>query len=396
MTGQMPSRVRGMVAWGDRRFDPLIAGALTCLGIALGIPEWTGSGLVFFDGACLVAVCVLLWWRRRFPISVAIGAGALLAISYLNSAGPGVSDRAVTYPAAAAAFLIGLALGAEVAWLRSLFGLVPLTVGLAITGGQFNPFLISITIGPWLIGLTLASRQRAAAQLARRARELAEEREVFATASVRYERARIARELHDIVAHSVSLMVVQANAGAVLAGTDQGGAEEAFEAISETAVQARAEIDRLASLLSTTEPVQPVGLEVVDELVHRAQSAGLRVTYSVSGDVEGQLTTGRAEAIHRVVQESITNALKHAPGAEITVRLHGQGEAVEMTVHNSKSPDMVPAPASGLQSTGGGHGIAGMRERVVRDGGTFQAGPDPDGGWQVSVQLPRRAQVLAP
>jgi signal transduction histidine kinase len=131
----------------------------------------------------------------------------------------------------AAAFLIALALGSQVLWARSLLGLLPLAAGLAIPAGQFNPFLLMVTFGPWLAGLVLASRQRAADQLARRARELADEREVFAAAWCTTS-GRGSRELHDVVAHSLSLMVVQANAGAYLTGADPDGTAEAFDAIS--------------------------------------------------------------------------------------------------------------------------------------------------------------------
>ncbi len=382
-----------LMAWGRRRVDPALAVVLTVGDVVLGIPDWTGSGLVVLDSACMVGVCALVWWRRRFPVSVAVAAGALLLVPYLNSAGGIVGNGAVSDPAGAASFLIAFALGSQLPWARSLLGLLPLTAGLAIPAGQFNPFLLMVTFGPWLAGLVLASRQRAADQLARRARELAEERDLFAAASVRYERARIARELHDIVAHSVSLMVVQANAGAYLAGTDPDSAAEAFDAISETADQARAEIDRLATLLDATTPVEPGGLTIVDELVARARTAGVQITYQVSGAVD-HLPAAGVEAIHRVVQESMTNALKHAPGAAITVTLRGADDVVELGIHNRR-PD-AGAAAVALGSTGGGHGIAGMRERINRCGGTFLAGPDGDGGWDVSVRLPRRAQVPAP
>lgn len=385
------------VTWGRPRMDRSAAIALTVTAIVLGfvpgIPERSGSALVVIDSLCMIGVCALVWWRRRFPVSVAIAAGVLLLIPYLNGAGTIVGDAAISDPADAGSFLIALALGSQVPWARSLLGLLPLTAGLAVPAGQFNPFLLMVTFGPWLIGLVLASRQRAADQLTRRARELAEEREVFAAASVRYERARIARELHDIVAHSVSLMVVQANAGVYLAGTDRDGAAEAFDAISTTADQARAEIDRLAGLLESTNPLEAVGLNVVDELVSRARTAGLHVTYQVSGDVD-HLFAGSVEAIHRVIQEAITNALKHAPGAEITIRLHGGRDVVDLEIRN---PSARPAPTTvaGLGLTGGGHGITGMRERVHRCGGDLQVGPDGHGGWVVSARLPRRVQVSA-
>ncbi len=117
----------------------------------------------------------------------------------------------------------------------------------------------------------------------------------------------------------------------------------------------------------------------------------MQVSYQLSGNVE-QLPPGSAEAIQRVIQEAITNALKHAPGAAIAIELHGRDDVVELGVHN---PRLLAAPAiaAGLGLTGGGQGIAGMRERVQRYGGDFQAGPDGNGGWHVSAGLPLRVQV---
>jgi signal transduction histidine kinase len=383
-----------VVAWIRRHADASMAAGLTAAAIALGVPAWRDSALVAADAAGLVAVCALVWWRRRYPIAVAVAAGLLLGVPALNRGGAIVGDEPVTVPAGAAAFLIALALGTQRPWARSLAGLVPLTAGLAVPAGQFNPFLLTVTIGPWLAGLTVASRQRAADQLARRVRELAEEREVFAAASVRYERARIARELHDILAHNLSLIVVQANAGAYLAGTDPDGATEAFGAISQTAALARDEITGLAALLpDTAAPAAPAGLEIVDDLVGRARTAGLHITYRVAGDVAG-LPTGTAEAIHRVIQEAMTNAVKHAPGAGLTVELHGRDDRVEVTVHNAAPPATVPAAT--LSITGGGRGLAGMRDRVHRQGGEVHAGPAGDGGWDVTARLPRHAEVTAP
>ncbi len=394
----MPGGVVRGAAWARRHVDASMAIVLTVGDIALGIPDWRSSTPVVADSLCVVAVCVLVWWRRRCPIAVAVAAGILLFVPYLNPGGTIVADRAVSDPAAAASFLIALALGTQLPWARSLFGLVPLTAGLAIPAGQFNPFLLMLTIGPWLAGLTLASQQRAADQLAHRVQELAEEREVLAEASVRYERARIARELHDIVAHNLSMIVVQANAGVYLAGTDPDGANEAFGAISQTADQARSEIDRLATVLDAIALTTSAGLEVIDELVERARTAGLHITYQVSGDV-AHLPTGTAEAIHRVIQEAITNALKHAPGAAITIHLQGRGDFIEVVVRNPATPTAArPAVSSAaeLSVIGGRRGLAGMRERVHQQGGQFHAGPDGEGGWGVSARLPRHAQVTTP
>ena len=197
-----------------------------------------------------------------------------------------------------------------------------------------NSFVGVAIAGPWLGGLVVASRRDVAEQLEDRAREIEEERELFAEQSVRYERARIARELHDIVAHSVSLMVVQANAGEHLARRDPGAAAEAFESISEAAHQSKAEIDRLVELLDTSSPATPpAGLRIVEDFVGRARASGLRVTCQFSGDSD-DLSELAAESVYRVVQEAVTNAMKHAPGAPIDIAVVGHTGTVEVRVVN--------------------------------------------------------------
>jgi signal transduction histidine kinase len=242
-----------------------------------------------------------------------------------------------------------------------------------------------LTLGPWLGGLMVASRRRAASELEQRAKELEEEREVFARESVRYERARIARELHDIVAHCVSLMVVQANAGERLASVDREGAVEAFASIGEAARQAEDEIGRLVEMLGDSSPASPsAGLRIVEELVGRAQASGLDVSCHMSGDID-DLTAEGADGAYRLVQEGITNAMKHAPGSPLEITVQGHKNELEVRVVNGPPRHA----SSGLERAGGHNGLAGMRERIVQCGGTFDAGVTAVGGWQVTGLIPR-------
>jgi len=262
---------------------------------------------------------------------------------------------------------------------------VALIGGLSVVGPGFNPLVEMLTIGPWFAGLVLASRRRSVERLEARTRELEAERELFAVQSVRYERTRIARELHDIVAHCVSLIVVQANAGEHLAHQDPGSAAEAFDSISEAARQAETEIGRLVELLDTTSPAAaPAGLRIVEELVRRVQASGLHITAAFSGDSDA-LSPQTAETAYRVVQEGLTNAMKHAPGAPIHVTVRGHSAAIEIKVANRPAA----RAHSGLEDTGGGHGLGGMRERVARCGGSLDVGPSADRGWHIAAWLPR-------
>ncbi len=383
--------------WCRQYGDTAVAVVLTGSGAA----SLAAGGLIVSpveqaDSACLLGVTLLIAWRRRWPVAAAVTAGALLAVPTLTGySSDFYGDSSALYNDVLQAvlffalFMYAYALGAYCPWRRSLLGLLPMTAGLLVAmGAGMNSFVGVAIAGPWLGGLVVASRRDVAEQLEDRAREIEEERELFAAQSVRYERARIARELHDIVAHSVSLMVVQANAGEHLARHDPGAAAEAFESISEAAHQSKAEIDRLVELLDTSSPATPpAGLRIVEDLVGRAQASGLRVTCQFSGDSD-DLSELAAESVYRVVQEAVTNAMKHAPGAPIDIAIFGHTGTVEVRVLNQAGHSR----RSGLEEAGGGHGVAGMRERVAEVGGTFSAGPTPERGWEVVARLPRHPQ----
>jgi signal transduction histidine kinase len=357
----------------------LTAGAAFALGAGGQLGDFPGS-------ACVLGFCALVALRRWKPIPVAVAAGALVAIPYFAHDASTVYANATFIAGWGAVFVYSYALGSDAPLPLSLLGIVAILVGVNFSDGGWNPVPEMVALGPYAGGLAVASRRRASAELEQRARELEEEREIFATQSVRYERARIARELHDIVAHSVSLMVVQANAGERLATLDTDAAAEAFSSISEAAQQAEAEIDRLVELLNDTSPAPlATGLRIVEELVSRAQASGVAISCQLRGDID-DLTEGGADAAYRMVQEGITNAIKHAPGAPIEVTVHGDNDGVEVRVVNG------PAGSgfSGLEHTGGGHGLAGMRERVLQCGGTFVACPTQGSGWELRARFPHR------
>jgi signal transduction histidine kinase len=218
---------------------------------------------------------------------------------------------------------------------------------------------------------------------------LEEEREAFASLSVRYERARIASELHDIVAHAISVMVIQATAGQRLAARDPDRTAETFSVIAEAARQAEQDMGRLVALLGDEGAAGPApDLGLVEELVARAAGSGLDVTLRLEGEREG-LAAHAVEAAYRVVQEGLTNGLRYAAGAPVAIVVRGGQEVLVVEVDNG------PATArADLAGAGTGSGLRGLRERVGACGGTFEAGPRPDGGWRLVARMPRRA--LAP
>jgi signal transduction histidine kinase len=334
--------------------------------------------------ACAAGVCGCLIVRRAHPSMAAAAAGVLLGVMGATGSGSGQPFTALFV----AVFALAYSLGADGRLAHSGPVLLLLIAGVQLAVGQFNPFpfVAMVTAGPWVAGLVVRSRRQLTEQLTARGRELQAERELFAAESVRCERARLARELHDIVAHCVSVMVIQAGAGQRLTATDPALAAEAFDAIAEAARQAEAEIARLVELLDCDPP--PCGtdwMRLVDEVVARASAAGLAVTCRFAGSFAG-LAPGAAETAYRLIQESLTNALKHAPGAAADITIHGTGGHVEVSVVNGP-PVAAPSP---LERAGGGRGLAGMRERMAACGGDISAGPTADGGWRVLAQLPRQ------
>ena len=267
-----------------------------------------------------------------------------------------------------------------------------LGIGAALTGlvvADAAPVPLLITIVPaFVIGRLLRERALVARRLQERARELESEREAYAQLSVRYERARIAAELHDIVAHAISVMVVQAAAGQRLAAVDPQATAEAFAAIGGAARQAEQDLERLVALLVDGDAAaEAPDLALVEELVARAAQTGLDVRLELSGDRDA-LPARVVQTIHRVVQESLTNALRYAAGAPVRVTVHGDRDAVSVEVRNAAA-----GRSGALEGTGTGNGLRGLRERLGEIGGALDAGPTGDGGWTVRARLPRRVSA---
>ena len=218
-------------------------------------------------------------------------------------------------------------------------------------------------------GITGHSARARAAEEARRA--------------VEEERGRITRELHDVLAHSVSVMTVQASAVRRLLTPEQEREREALLAVEETGRQALAEMRRLLGIMRSEHEVaalapQP-GLDTLPALVDQVRRSGLPVELSVEG-TPVQLPAGVDLSAYRIVQEALTNTLKHAGPARAWVAVRYGGDDVEIEVANDGRAD-----AGG---NGGGHGLAGMRERVALCGGELHTGPRPGGGFRISARLP--------
>ncbi|MER6435525.1 MULTISPECIES: sensor histidine kinase [unclassified Streptomyces] len=253
---------------------------------------------------------------------------------------------------------------------------------------QTVPFALA-----WVLGDSIRTRRAYLAQLEERAARLEKEREAQAKVAVAAERARIARELHDVVAHNVSVMVVQADGAAYVMDTAPEQARKALETISGTGRQALAEMRRLLGVLRTGEH-QEVGeyvpqpdVEQLDDLIEQCRTSGLPVDFKVEGTPR-PLPSGVELTAYRIVQEALTNTRKHGgPNTGASVRLVYFDDGLGLLVED----DGKGAPHE-LYEEGGadgqGHGLIGMRERVGMVGGTLDAGPRPGGGFRISALLP--------
>ncbi|WP_329383592.1 sensor histidine kinase [Streptomyces sp. NBC_01351] len=257
----------------------------------------------------------------------------------------------------------------------------------------FTIFMIVPFVLAWVLGDSLRTRRAYYAQIIERNQRLEKEREAQAKVAVAAERARIARELHDVVAHNVSVMVVQADGAAYVMDVAPEQAKEALQTISGTGRQALAEMRRLLGVLRTGEPqesedyVPQPDVEQIEVLVEQVRAAGLTVDFEVEG-APRRLPSGVELTAYRIVQEALTNTRKHGgPDAKASVRLVYFDDGLGLLVEDDGR-----GAAHELYEDGGadgaGHGLIGMRERIGMVGGTLDAGPRPGGGFRISALLP--------
>jgi signal transduction histidine kinase len=331
-----------------------------------------------FTALLLASGVTLLWWRTH-PRGVAIaGGGFLLLTSLLADSGwfPDTTFAIMSLLTLVAA----LGWSGRAAWVVAAGLAAYLSVLWLLVVETSEVALVMFSVPSFLAGTVLRLRREAAEQLARRGVELEEERELFAELAVRHERARIAAELHDIVGHAISVMVIQAAAGQRLVERDPVQAEQVFAGIAESARQGHDDLQRLVELLGGTEVSGP-DLSLIDEVVTRAARGGLDVSCRFEGDREG-LAAPTAHVAFRVVQESLTNALRYAPGAAVRVLVNGSGRGLTVSVENDHAIREHPS------LSGTGRGLIGLRERVQELGGQLVAGPVAGGGWRVEATLP--------
>ncbi|PSL02437.1 signal transduction histidine kinase [Haloactinopolyspora alba] len=246
-------------------------------------------------------------------------------------------------------------------------------------------FFAAMVVGAWALGDVRRVRQAHVAELVARAEMAERERDQQARIAAVEERARIARDMHDVVAHNLSVIVVQADGGRYVAEHDPATAVKTLGTIGETGRTALADMRRLLGVLRTGEPSedrgpQP-GIAQLPELLESVRQAGLSVEHERSGTPR-ELDAGRGLVVYRSVQEALTNTLKHAgPGARARVRLAYDADQVSVEVTDD-------GRGSAATSDGNGYGLRGMAERLGAFGGSVDAGPASGGGWRVLVRMP--------
>ncbi|GAA1375262.1 sensor histidine kinase [Streptomyces beijiangensis] len=265
---------------------------------------------------------------------------------------------------------------------RGVFQFIALTVIMTV------PFVLA-----WVMGDSMRTRRAYFAQLEDRAARLEREREAQSKVAVAAERARIARELHDVVAHNVSVMVVQADGAAYVLDASPDQAKQALETISSTGRQALAEMRRLLGVLRTGEHqeageyVPQPDVQQIEDLVEQVRTAGLTVDFRVEGTAR-PLPSGVELTAYRIVQEALTNTRKHGgPDAGASVRLVYFDDGLGLLVEDDGRGAAHEMYEDG-GADGAGHGLIGMRERIGMVGGTLDAGPRPGGGFRISALLP--------
>ena len=376
-----------------RRADPwmldaILATAFVVLALIGHLARTGGAGVRFRDTDALsvlmtLAVALPYFVRRRAPLAV-------LLISELGVLVLTVRE----YRTGATPFILLIGVYTVAAWCparQRLIGLAALAAGLAIvavTGipgasGADIAFNMVQYLAAYLFGAMVRTRRLYSDEIEARAAALERDREQDAMRAVAEERLRIAQELHDVVAHSMGVIAVQAGVGAHVIDSDPVEAKRSLQAIAETSRSSLTEIRRLLSVLRDDNGAlytPAPGLADLSALVRDISSAGLRVDVRCQGAATS-IPPGVDFTAYRIVQEALTNALKHAGPAQASVIVTYEPGALSLEIVDD-------GRGVNGRSTDGGHGLLGMRERVAVYGGTFDAGPRHGGGFRVGVRLP--------
>ncbi|MGI8412565.1 MAG: sensor histidine kinase [Solirubrobacteraceae bacterium] len=361
---------------GSSRGDLLLALVVAVIGFAeLLVPGAAGGAgapvLVVLQSAPIAV-------RRRHPAE-ALLMSVVIAVAWLSFHG---STPATPYVAVALlCYTVATHLSPRAALIAAGAAFASLELSLGVFDDAVVPVVL-VVWGPMWVGREVRRGRELVEALDERAREIEDDAAAFAVLSVRRERARIARELHDIVSHHLAVVVVQAGAGRMASAPAPAHSVERFGAIREAGTQALAEMARLVDLVHADGASRAQGVLRLRELLEDAAARGVSLRDSML-PADLTLPPETAETAYRVLQEGLTNTMKHAPGGEVHlhVGVHGARLVIEIVDRGSEQH-------STLAATGSGRGLQGLRERVEALGGEVRFGPRLDGGWRVWAQLP--------
>jgi signal transduction histidine kinase len=364
-------RVRRLAPLG-RRAEPVLAVALVAAAATEQLVQ-PGTEHSLWAVAAVIAFCAPILVRRDHPvIATPVASTVLVAVALIADFSP--APIVFLVPP-----ILAYSCGAHAPPRQGLLAIAALAVALQVQLGFADAPNVEIavqTLPLWWAGLEVSRRRLLVHELARRTRELAAEEEAFVQLSVRRERARIARDLHDIVSHHLAVIVIQAGAGRLAEPWQAAVAAERFATIGDAGVQALAETERLVAVLQADE----TGAPRLAQLLERTRATGAQVIVSPADPALSPETEAIA---YRVVQEALTNVMKHAPGAAVEVHLGLRDGELTITVYNGTA-----VQTSAIAHTGSGLGLAGMRERLEALGGSLAAGPDAEGGFRLRARLP--------
>ncbi len=391
--------------WGWLHRHPTLADGL--LAVALLVPLGVaggGDGRSRISGVLLGLCCILpIAWRRRAPMTVFVitGVSAFAAIASGHVLGAAPIGPMIALYSVAVWCDRRRSLAAAVVSLGGILAAV--AVSPRPTG--FEPRILLVPAAfvalTWLIGDNLRVRRAYVAQLEARAEQLEREQATEAQRAIDGERTRIARELHDVVAHHVSVIAVQAGAARMVAeqrsaphddGTRPSMSDDMLASIETTARQALGELRRLLGVLRKEDgdadrAPQP-GLHQLGSLVGHMRDSGVPVELAIEGSVPEALPSGVDLTAYRIIQEALTNVLKHAPGAATRVVVRADGNDLELRVTDAGTDSTAVEPGDVRPPVDGGHGLIGMSERVALFGGQLRFGPGPSGGFEVVARIP--------
>jgi signal transduction histidine kinase len=388
----MRRRLRAISERNWRAIDRALAVLLAAIAVVDLSTNSKVEGPLWLNLVILVGIALTFAWRRSHPVVPLVA-----TLTGLTAMALWLTQPPDTFVAVLLLVSLAYAEGRHMQRRQSFYALGAGIAVIVVLSISFDPndIFFPVTffwILPWLAGRTIRNHTLLARELSEKAERARHAREEDERRAIALERNRIARELHDVLAHNLSVMVVQASAARRVLDKNPLQAVEVAELIERTGREALAEIRQLFGPVRRGDGEElsgPPSIARVDDLARRARAAGMRVELRVSGEPVA-LPAGIDLAAYRIVQEALTNAIKYAGSANARVTVAYEPNEVALSIEDDGEG---PRDRFELEEAGGGHGLVGMRERAALYGGIVQAGRRSGGGFAVRARLPTRALV---